>query len=115
MDHLNNLRYYSKLYFHGHSVGGTNPSLLEAMSSGALIVAHNNDFNRGVLKDNAYYFKSPQEVATLLTTLKKEDNLQLIDNNVKAIQNDFNWEKINGDYLQFFEECFTAKNRAVSK
>lgn len=115
IDHLNNLRYYSKLYFHGHSVGGTNPSLLEAMASGALIAAHNNDFNRGVLKDNAYYFKSPEEVAQLLTKLTKNDNLELIKNNNKAIENDFNWKKINGDYLQFFEECFAAKNRAVSK
>jgi glycosyltransferase involved in cell wall biosynthesis len=112
MDHLNSLRYFSKLYFHGHSVGGTNPSLLEAMASGALIAAHNNDFNRGVLKDNAYYFKNKEEVAHLLTDLQKGDNLELIQNNFEAITHDFNWEKINGEYLQFFEECFTQKNRA---
>lgn len=115
IDHLNNLRYYSKLYFHGHSVGGTNPSLLEAMASSALIAAHNNDFNRGVLKDNAYYFSNPQDVANLLTTLVKEDNLQIIQNNFTAITHDFNWDKINGDYLQFFEECFAKKNRAVAR
>ena len=44
MEHLNNLRYYSNLYFHGHTVGGTNPSLLEAMASNALIVSHDNIF-----------------------------------------------------------------------
>ena len=115
IDHLNNLRYYSKIYFHGHSVGGTNPSLLEAMASNTLIAAHNNDFNRGVLKDNAYYFKTAKEAAGLLTSLTKNDNLKLIANNAEAIQNDFNWEKINGDYLQFFKECFTAKNRAVTR
>ena len=114
IDHLNSLRYYSNIYFHGHSVGGTNPSLLEAMASGALIASHNNDFNRGVLKSNAYYFANPREVATLLTTLNKDDNQQLIKNNFEAIKNDFNWEKINGDYLQFFEECFAKQNRAVS-
>ena len=38
---LDNLRYYSNLYFHGHSVGGTNPSLLEAMGFYALICYHN--------------------------------------------------------------------------
>ena len=36
---LNNLRYYSARYFHGHSVGGTNPSLLEAMACGNAIIA----------------------------------------------------------------------------
>jgi glycosyltransferase involved in cell wall biosynthesis len=114
IDHLNNLRYYSKIYFHGHSVGGTNPSLLEAMASGALIAAHNNDFNKGVLKKNAYYFSTPQEVAALLMTLVKGDNLEIIQNNAAAIEQEFNWEKINGDYLQFFEECLTKENRAVS-
>jgi glycosyltransferase involved in cell wall biosynthesis len=112
--YLNNLRYYSKLYFHGHSVGGTNPSLLEAMASRAFIIAHNNDFNRAILKDNAYYFSNPGEAAQLLTTLKREDNTQKIDNNYNAIVHDFNWDKINGEYLQFFEECFAKKNRPVS-
>ena len=110
IDHLNNLRYFSKLYFHGHSVGGTNPSLLEAMASKALILAHNNDFNKGVLKDNAYYFSNPQEVEQLVRNTRKEDNLQLIENNYTAIINDFNWEKINGDYLQYFEKCTAYKN-----
>lgn len=113
--HLNNLRYYSKFYFHGHSVGGTNPSLLEAMASGALILAHNNDFNKGVLKDNAYYFANPAEVAKMLVELNKSDNRQLIENNFRAIKQDFNWEKINGDYLRFFEQCLAEKNQPVSK
>ena len=43
IDELNTLRWYSNLYFHGHSVGGTNPSLLEAMASNALICAHENE------------------------------------------------------------------------
>lgn len=112
--YLNNLRYYSALYFHGHSVGGTNPSLLEAMASNAFILAHNNDFNKAILKDNAYYFASPAEVAALVTTLKKEDNTTKVENNYNAIVHDFNWEKINGQYLQFFEDCLAKKNRAVA-
>ena len=114
IDHLNNLRYYSKIYFHGHSVGGTNPSLLEAMASQALIAAHNNDFNKGVLQDNAYYFSNPQDVAALLASVDKDKNRYMIENNFQAIKDDFNWEKINGGYLQFFEKCFAEKNRAVS-
>lgn len=106
--HLNNLRYFSNIYFHGHSVGGTNPSLLEAMASQALIVAHNNDFNRGVLKDNAYYFSNPQEVKNLLTTIKKNDNLHFVKKNYDSIVNEFNWEKINGEYLQLFEQCISG-------
>lgn len=111
LEHLNNLRYFSKIYFHGHSVGGTNPSLLEAMASGALIAAHNNAFNKGVLQDNAFYFANPDEVMYLLKHLNKEANKAIIQNNIQAIQNDFNWEKINGKYLQFFEACLAKKNR----
>ena len=111
LEHLNNLRYFSNLYFHGHSVGGTNPSLLEAMASQAFVIAHNNDFNKGVLKENAYYFSNPNEVKKILNTVKKSDNLQFIKNNYQAIANDFNWEKINGDYLQLFEKCMEQSSK----
>ncbi|QYJ69068.1 DUF1972 domain-containing protein [Flavobacterium litorale] len=111
LEHLDNLRFFSKIYFHGHSVGGTNPSLLEAMASGALIAAHNNAFNKGVLQDNAFYFANPDEVMYLLEHLDKTAHKEIIQNNTQAIQNDFNWEKINGKYLQFFEACFAKKNR----
>ena len=60
---LDYLRYNCRLYFHGHSVGGTNPSLLEAMSAGTSIAAHDNIFNRSVLGDAAYFFKSSEEVS----------------------------------------------------
>lgn len=107
LEHLNNLRYFSKLYFHGHSVGGTNPSLLEAMASQALVIAHNNDFNKGILKENGIYFSNPYEVKNILESVKKIDNLQKVQNNYQAIIKDFNWEKINGQYLQLFEECYS--------
>ena len=105
LEHLDNLRYFSNLYFHGHSVGGTNPSLLEGMASKALIAAHNNDFNRGVLNENALYFKNAEEVKDLIEKTAKKDNLHFIQNNFEAIIKDFNWDKINGEYLELFENC----------
>jgi glycosyltransferase involved in cell wall biosynthesis len=111
IEHLNNLRYFSNIYFHGHSVGGTNPSLLEAMSSKALIAAHNNEFNKGVLKKYAFYFKNAEEVKNLLCTVKKSDNLQWVKTNYEAIEKQFNWNTINEQYLQFFEECLARFKR----
>lgn len=74
-EELNSLRYFANLYFHGHSVGGTNPSLLEAMACGCQIVAHNNPFNRDVLEDNALYFSSYQELQDLLDSgLRPHEN-----------------------------------------
>lgn len=103
LEHLDNLRYYSNLYFHGHSVGGTNPSLLEAMASKALIIAHDNDFNKAILKENAYYFSNSEDVKKLTLQVKKSDNLHIIQNNHTAIAAEFNWNKINGEYLQLFQ------------
>ena len=113
IDHLNNLRYFSNIYFHGHSVGGTNPSLLEAMASKAFVIAHNNHFNKAILKENGYYFSNPQEVKNILETIKKNDNLQLVQNNFEAIENEFNWDKINGEYLQLFEECISKSETRI--
>jgi glycosyltransferase involved in cell wall biosynthesis len=113
MNKLNNLRYFSNIYFHGHSVGGTNPSLLEAMASKAFIVAHNNHFNKAILRENGYYFSNSQEVKNSLETIKKNDNLQLVQNNFDAIENEFNWDKINGQYLQLFEECISKSETRI--
>ncbi|AWA31374.1 glycosyltransferase family 1 protein [Flavobacterium magnum] len=111
LEHLNNLRFFSNIYFHGHSVGGTNPSLLEAMASGAFIAAHDNSFNRGVLGDNAAYFSDPAQVKNILQSIKKNDNLHLVQQNFESIVNDFNWEKINGKYLQLFHECLSGTKK----
>jgi len=110
LEHLNNLRFFSNLYFHGHSVGGTNPSLLEAMASKALIIAHENNFNKGILKNNAYYFSNATDVKNILKEIKKNNNLRLVENNYEAIVKEFNWGKINGEYLQLFEECYSKSN-----
>ena len=50
------LRVYSLAYVHGHRVGGTNPSLVEALGAGNPVIAHDNHFNRWVAADAAHYF-----------------------------------------------------------
>lgn len=64
---LDSLRAASRYYFHGHSVGGTNPSLIEAMAAGALVVAHDNPFNRWVLGPSAgYFFKDAGDLCRIM-------------------------------------------------
>lgn len=53
---VQSLRRHCALYLHGHQVGGTNPSLLEAMGAGNAVLAHDNRFNRWVAADGAEYF-----------------------------------------------------------
>ena len=99
---LNNLRHYSNLYFHGHTVGGTNPSLLEAMASSALICANNNEFNSAILDDDAFYFSTVEDVAKVITTISHEDHKDKIKNNRKKITELYTWEKIVNDYEDLF-------------
>ena len=82
------------------------------MASKAFVVAHNNEFNKGVLKNNAVYISSAKEVKKIMESVKKIDNLQFIENNFKAIINDFNWEKINDAYLQLFNNVFSGNKTA---
>ncbi len=63
---LDNLRFFSSIYFHGHSVGGTNPSLLEAMACGCTIAAHDNIFNKAVLQNEANYFLTAADVSAII-------------------------------------------------
>ena len=102
MDILNNLRYYSNLYLHGHTVGGTNPSLLEAMASYALVVAHHNEFNSSILDNDAFYFTDCKQVQLILETVKKNTpKAQLkINSNIEKVNKLYTWEKIIKDYEQ---------------
>ncbi|MFT7156827.1 MAG: glycosyltransferase involved in cell wall biosynthesis [Parvicella sp.] len=99
---LNNLRYFSNLYFHGHSVGGTNPSLLEAMGSSCLICAHNNLFNQSILGDDGYYFESAQDIALSLDSCKKEKGSIMIKNNLDKVRDTYNWKTIVDQYEKLF-------------
>lgn len=65
-DQLNQLYANATSYLHGHSVGGTNPSLLRAAGAGAFIIAYDVGFNREVLGATADYFATPADVATAM-------------------------------------------------
>ena len=101
----------SYLYFHGHSVGGTNPSLLEAMASEALIAAHDNPFNKSVLHSDAFYFSDADGVRHLVENVqRKETELNMVKNNLNKIAFQFNWEKIVDEYEAFIVECYESLN-----
>ncbi|MDP4021775.1 DUF1972 domain-containing protein [Methylobacterium sp. NEAU 140] len=56
------LRRHARFHIHGHTVGGTNPSLVEALGAGCPILAHDNPFNRWVAGDGAVYFGDESEL-----------------------------------------------------
>ena len=72
------LRFHARAYIHGHSVGGTNPSLVESLAAGNAVIAHDNPFNRWVAGEGARYFKSSGDLAEILESLDGEGS-QLLD------------------------------------
>ena len=101
---LNNIRHFSNLYFHGHSVGGTNPSLLEAMASSCFMAAHNNDFNRAILESEAFYFSNPEEVAGIITENSKDEKHPWIELNREKVKEKYTWDAIVNGYAKVIEE-----------
>jgi glycosyltransferase involved in cell wall biosynthesis len=100
---INALRHFSLIYFHGHSVGGTNPSLLEAMACGCNIAAHNNEFNRAILVDDAFFFSTPRDIKNIInnpvTGAAIPDRKEL---NLEKIKKVYSWEKVVNDYETIF-------------
>lgn len=63
------LRFHCAAYVHGHQVGGTNPSLVEALGAGNAVIAHDNRFNRWVAGEGAVYFDGVDAFASCLDEL----------------------------------------------
>lgn len=101
------LRSWARLYIHGHQVGGTNPSLVEALGAGSAILAHGNRFNRWVAgKEAATYFMSADQLETSLTELSHDDVViaRMREAAHQRHQDAFQWSDILSDYEQFLLE-----------
>jgi glycosyltransferase involved in cell wall biosynthesis len=93
-------------------VGGTNPSLLEAMACGCRILAHQNVYNQEVLEQNAKYYHDDSQLAELLNeswSLEKFD--QSCQSNLKAIVEKYNWESVTDEYEQAFYRIINQSSR----
>lgn len=92
-------------YIHGHSVGGTNPSLLEAMVMKNLIIAHDNEFNREVGGDAILYFRDANDLTKLIKTI--ENNPEKYIHLKKAVYNrvksNYSWDDVVERYEKLFE------------
>lgn len=98
--YLDALRFYSCLYVHGHTVGGTNPSLIEALGSGQPVLAHDNKFNRWVAGEGAAYFKDKTEcVEQLDRLLSDEGTLRTMSKFSRhRFEENFTWDTILKQY-----------------
>lgn len=100
------LRFYSVAYLHGHQVGGTNPSLIEAMGAGNAVIAHDNQFNRWVAGDSARYFRGADECSERLDQVLSSPSM-LAEMKLGALQRHremFVWEMVLAEYEELLLE-----------
>lgn len=94
------LRFHARFYVHGHQVGGTNPSLVEALGAGNAVLAHDNHYNRWVAGEAGVYFGDEdgcaQQIEALLDDARQLARLQTASRARHA--EEFTWEKVLGDY-----------------
>ena len=96
------LRFHSLAYVHGHTVGGTNPSLVEALAAGNPVIAHDNPYNRWVAQNGAVYFLDADsfsvQLEALLATPLILGNMQR--QSLQRFIEEFTWTHVAGQYEQ---------------
>lgn len=96
------LKINCRYYIHGHSVGGTNPSLLEALAGGCNILIHDNDFNKDVIGQYGKTWTDQTELESLIS--KKAERSTTIDQQKMYCTERFDWKLIAEKHLALFEK-----------
>ncbi|MGH1569743.1 DUF1972 domain-containing protein [Methylobacterium sp. P31] len=98
-DQVQALRVHARAYLHGHTVGGTNPSLVEALWAGNAVIAHDNPFNRGTAGDGQFYFKDVDSCAAAIDrVLADEAALAAARRSARARAESFRWDDVLAAY-----------------
>lgn len=107
------LRFHSIGYLHGHTVGGTNPSLVEALGAGNPVIAHDNKYNRWVAGDAATYFRTTEDADAAITALLEEPGLRERQEVAARRRHaeEFTWERVAGQYEQLLRERWETRAR----
>lgn len=94
---INWIRSNASLYVHGHSAGGTNPSLVEAMNLGLPIIAFDCVYNRATTHESCLYWKQNDDIVNILNS--KKDSFKSISRDMKEIGlKEYSWKKIAEEY-----------------
>ena len=89
------MRSNASLYVHGHSAGGTNPSLVEAMYLGLPIVTFDVQYNRETTKSKALYFRDKEHLAEIVGRLDKLDLAALRVSMQDIAKKYYTWKRIS--------------------
>ena len=96
---LKHIRQNADLYVHGHSAGGTNPSLVEIMHFGLPILAYDCNFNRYTTQDAAIYFKNADDIVRMINVWDNDNGNRIGAAMQEIAAEHYVWEKIAGQYF----------------
>lgn len=102
-DKIDELRGNCGLYIHGHSVGGTNPSLVEAMNLGLCCLVYDVSYNRETTENKAYYFQDAETLKELINSFSGMDDIRVLDCGLRMseiAQRRYRWSVIVDSYSQ---------------
>jgi len=97
---LKTLRSQAYIYLHGHSAGGTNPSLVEAMSLGCPVFAFDCNFNRNTTENKALYFKSGEDLTTTLASVDPPTLAKVSNDMLEVAERRYRWNIIAQSYFE---------------
>jgi len=104
-----------RTYIHGHSVGGTNPSLLRAMGAGAPVQAFDCEFNREVTDSQALFWKTAEELAAHLDEIASgdldEELTHLSEVGRARVADHYQWDMVASDYEEMLQSLVDLRNR----
>ncbi|GAB3048419.1 DUF1972 domain-containing protein [Stenotrophomonas tumulicola] len=92
------IRYHCLAYVHGHQVGGTNPSLVEALGAGNAVIAHDNRFNRWVAGDCAEYFTDAESLGVILNNIDATMIDRMQGGSRRRFQDGLTWPQVLSEY-----------------
>lgn len=112
---LDLLRSNAALYIHGHSAGGTNPSLVEAMSLGLPVIAYGVSYNKVTTENSALYFFTQEELIHQINNIYTTKLIKIGAELRKIAQRKYNWLNIIFKYELLIEEVLSTagKNNAL--
>jgi len=113
-EQLDLLRGNASLYIHGHSAGGTNPSLVEAMYLGLPIIAYNVSYNRTTTEGKARCFTNAEELRDVLASIGETERQQLGRAMLEIAERRYTWSHVARRYAYLIEEALaTEQKRSV--
>jgi glycosyltransferase involved in cell wall biosynthesis len=103
LEELNALRKQASFYVHGHSAGGTNPSLVEAMHFGKSVLAFDCDYNRSTTENKALFFNDAQALMRLVESINTDIAERVGADMLEIAQRRYTWDIVAKQYFELLK------------